>query len=185
MGPPTSGRKLFTNQSEAGLLTSGSSLPAAPSHVSAVACAAFVPGYSGGTATDSHRLPYSLVETHSPPAPTSRLILPGPPRLSTCPAVYFWRGCAKDATGRHWEQSTLQVSLDDPGGDVLTIFPGVFQAPGDACSENHTVITAGPGNVRDHGRSTVRPSRSHLPPSHSSVIPVKVPSAEDAPAREA
>jgi hypothetical protein len=30
-----------------------------PRHPVAVALAAFVPGYSGGTATDSHRLPYS------------------------------------------------------------------------------------------------------------------------------
>lgn len=30
-----------------------------------MASAAFVPGYSGGTATDSHRLPYSLAQTTS------------------------------------------------------------------------------------------------------------------------
>jgi hypothetical protein len=57
----------------AGLLASGSNyalhLPAAglggkiefrlPDKLPAVAFAEFVPGYSGGTATDSHRLPYS------------------------------------------------------------------------------------------------------------------------------
>jgi hypothetical protein len=57
----------------AGLLASGSNyslhLPAAglegktdiglPAKLPAVAFAEFVPGYSGGTATDSHRLPYS------------------------------------------------------------------------------------------------------------------------------
>ena len=40
-----------------------------PSMKCSVAIAAFVPGYSGGTATDSHRLPYSsandvLTDTH-------------------------------------------------------------------------------------------------------------------------
>ena len=42
-----------------------------PGKLHAVAVADFVPGYSGGTATDSHRLPYS-----SPPA-TSRERHPG------------------------------------------------------------------------------------------------------------
>ena len=42
------------------------SLLTAPSRASySVAFAVFVPGYSGGTATDSHRLPYSLVQTTS------------------------------------------------------------------------------------------------------------------------
>jgi hypothetical protein len=46
----------------AGLLASGSfDSPRLPV-LSTVAVAAFVPGYSGGTATDSHRLPYSPAE---------------------------------------------------------------------------------------------------------------------------
>ena len=50
-------------------------LPAAPSRIDDAGIsdgtymqwliAAFVPGYSGGTATDSHRFPYSPLETPS------------------------------------------------------------------------------------------------------------------------
>jgi len=44
---------------QVGLLASGSSyLLRLPIPVGTVACAAFVPGYSGGSATDSHRLPW-------------------------------------------------------------------------------------------------------------------------------
>jgi hypothetical protein len=57
------------NQSDlddwAGLLTSGSTYwPRLPVIAQiTVAFAAVVPGHSGGTATDSHRLPYSLAGT--------------------------------------------------------------------------------------------------------------------------
>ena len=52
----------FTTDIWAGLLTTGSFyLPRLPKQDCSVAIAAFVPGYSGGTVTDSHRLPYSSV----------------------------------------------------------------------------------------------------------------------------
>ena len=60
-------RAVRKTDGKAGLLASGSfywlHLPAAPAPVRgrlpAVVFAAFVPGYSGGTATDLHRFPYS------------------------------------------------------------------------------------------------------------------------------
>jgi len=61
------------NRPWAGLLASGSFsgllLPTGSSP--AVALAAFVPGYSGGTAADLHRFPYFPAESQIPPAPTS------------------------------------------------------------------------------------------------------------------
>jgi|GEM_PF-6295107 hypothetical protein len=48
-----------------------------------VVFAAFVPGYSGGTATDSHRLPYSSSGPQAETTPTSRVILTRAERLST------------------------------------------------------------------------------------------------------
>lgn len=45
----------------AGFLASGSSLPAAPSQPLVSGIAAFVTGYSGGTATELHRLPFMAV----------------------------------------------------------------------------------------------------------------------------
>ena len=52
----------FNTDIWAGLLATGSYYwPRLPKHDCSVASAVFVPGYSGGTATDSHRLPYSSV----------------------------------------------------------------------------------------------------------------------------
>src|SRR5439155_6850533 len=53
-------------QIEAGLLASGSTYwPRLPA-LSAVALTAFVPGYSGGTATELHRFPYSFAHGNKP-----------------------------------------------------------------------------------------------------------------------
>jgi len=53
-----------------------------PSIPCSVACAAFVPGYSGGTATDLHRLPYSLEATR-PEHPCRLGILSPNPSIAT------------------------------------------------------------------------------------------------------
>jgi len=86
-----------SNRRWAGLLASGSSdrlrLPA--SILPAVARAAVIPGYSGGTATDLHRFPYSSTALPARPTPIS------PGSLSRA------RATVNEAVGHDWTISNV------------------------------------------------------------------------------
>lgn len=72
----------------AGLLASGSTdSPRLPVSLTQWQSAAFVPGYSGGTATDSHRLPYSPAKHTSTGTPVVRGIIRAASEVSMEPEV--------------------------------------------------------------------------------------------------
>ena len=76
-------------------------LLAAPSQAErSVAIAVFVPGYSGGTATESHRLPYSSVEHSSTDTQVVAQIVS---RILTI---------ATEVNRIHWRMGTLPVRVD-------------------------------------------------------------------------